>query len=472
MSVANPASSNRNWRAVALVTVATCTLTTASILLLRSWRHFPSFWWYKRKRRPQDFVPIVHSKDLLDRNEDMTEGDKRFLPWKMQGRGMIYLNNADACLDFTVGANVDEELDDAKFVIKQICSDWRNAENDDISIKIIVGGITNRLYRLTWRNKVHINENVPSVLVRLYGDHTEEFIDRSIENMLFAKLSKRGFAPTYYGRFTNGRIEGWLDARPLEPEEMSQTKPINYLQMIGKELGLMHVMDILEDRAPVLWTKLERFEKLAMEIQQKDSTSKNALYKLDLKGLHEKLIWLKSVLPSDLNGNGKELLDGRDVDEISKQAEKFASDIVFSHNDLLSGNILYNPGWDRVRIIDYEYGGYNYRAFDIANHFCENCGFDLDLEMYPSIEKQVAFFKAYMSTAAPNLLAQLESNRESKAFFHALYDVVNRYALASHLFWGYWAVVQAAHSTIDFDFLQYAAKRFSAFDVQRDFFIG
>ncbi|ETI40913.1 hypothetical protein F443_13805 [Phytophthora nicotianae P1569] len=435
---------NLNWRALALVSLATCTITAASILLLLDSRHFRS------SRR---------SSNKQHRSSSKASDEDQNMPGPI-----VYLNNPNACLDYAVGAGGADEFDDAKYVVKRICSDWRDAVNDAISVKIIVGGITNRLYRLMWGDK--------SVLVRLYGDHTEEFIDRSIENMLFALLSERGFAPTYYGRFKNGRVEAWLDARPLEPEDMGQTEPINYLQMIGRELGIMHIMDIPEDRTPVLWTKIERFEKLAMEIELEDPVKNAALEELNLAGLHQKLQWLKSVLPSNHNLDGEDLLDDLDTDEITKQAVAFASDVVFSHNDLLSGNILHNPDWDRVQIIDYEYGGYNYRGFDFANHFCENCGFELDLALYPSIEKQFAFFKAYMSTAAPKTLAQLEANRESKAFFHALYDVVNRYALASHLFWGYWALVQAAHSKIDFDFFEYAAKRFKAFDVHREFFIG
>ena len=49
-------------------------------------------------------------------------------------------------------------------------------------------------------------------------------------------------------------------------------------------------------------------------------------------------------------------------------------DIVFSHQDLLCGNILHAEGWERVQFIDFEYGGYNLRGFDIANHFCEYAG--------------------------------------------------------------------------------------------------
>lgn len=63
------------------------------------------------------------------------------------------------------------------------------------------------------------------------------------------------------------------------------------------------------------------------------------------------------MLPSELNGDGAALVAAdQDLDEVTKQAIAFASDVVFCHNDALSGNILYNDSWDRVQIIDYEYG--------------------------------------------------------------------------------------------------------------------
>lgn len=65
---------------------------------------------------------------------------------------------------------------------------------------------------------------------------------------------------------------------------------------------------------------------------------------------------------------------------------------VFCHNDLLLKNIVWNedlgtpsllqfrPGWRRVGtagradFIDYEYAGFNFRAFDIGDHFTEYAG--------------------------------------------------------------------------------------------------
>uniref|UniRef100_A0A3B4F8Y0 ethanolamine kinase n=1 Tax=Pundamilia nyererei TaxID=303518 RepID=A0A3B4F8Y0_9CICH len=45
----------------------------------------------------------------------------------------------------------------------------------------------------------------------------------------------------------------------------------------------------------------------------------------------------------------------------------------------------------------------------------------------------------------------------------SLYVQVNQFALASHFFWGLWALIQARFSTIDFDFLGYAVLRFNQY---------
>lgn len=53
---------------------------------------------------------------------------------------------------------------------------------------------------------------------------------------------------------------------------------------------------------------------------------------------------------------------------------KVNSPVVFAHNDLLLGNILYDEKQESVIFIDYEYTAFNYQAFDIANHFTEYAG--------------------------------------------------------------------------------------------------
>ncbi|KAG7266339.1 hypothetical protein CRUP_027583 [Coryphaenoides rupestris] len=74
------------------------------------------------------------------------------------------------------------------------------------------------------------------------------------------------------------------------------------------------------------------------------------------------------------------------------------------------------------------YSSYNYQAFDIGNHFNEFAGMsELDYGLYPSREMQLEWLQA------------------------------------SHFFWGFWALIQAKYSSIDFDFLGYAVLRFNQY---------
>ena len=86
----------------------------------------------------------------------------------------------------------------------------------------------------------------------------------------------------------------------------------------------------------------------------------------------------------------------RDIEEAKQKLSEFTSPIVFCHNDLLIGNLIFDEetgererererereqshhsssfSVDTVGMIDFEYGGSNYLAYDIANHFCEFAG--------------------------------------------------------------------------------------------------
>ena len=49
-----------------------------------------------------------------------------------------------------------------------------------------------------------------------------------------------------------------------------------------------------------------------------------------------------------------------------------------------------------MQFIDFEYGSYNYRGFDLANHWCEYAGFEGDYSRYPDHKQQSKFVKGYL----------------------------------------------------------------------------
>ena len=128
----------------------------------------------------------------------------------------------------------------------------------------------------------------------------------------------------------------------------------------------------------------------------------------------------------------------------------------FCHNDYQPLNIMMNDNGD-IQMIDFEYGGYNYLAFDIANHFNEYAGGNdnakPDYSLYPSLTTQEEFIKSYLK--AYTHLGGEEFELEE------LKRDVEVFASVNNLYWGLWAVNQAAcEGCAGFDYLLYATNRF------------
>lgn len=420
----------------------------------------------------------------------------------------------------------------------------------DITITTISGGITNALYKCA----LPFSTGREPVLVRVYGEKTELIINRDKDNEVFKLLAKTPIGVPFLGLFGNGRIEGYVSARPLEPVEMGDREPVDVLSAIAVEVARLHALDVPglpgKRSEPVLWAEyLDKWLVVASEasfdVTSADPVEANkaAIYAtLDIPTIARALGWLKSALPSPSNGHGQAVLEARakELDTAGPpasghhcasavarcvgaldvpisadplvQARLDAAAVVFSvvfgHNDLLSGNVLISEPEHgehegalsptvprgRVQLIDYEYAGFNYFAFDVANHFCEHCGFEFVLSQLPGREAQYDWFRAYLrqrgirvptrasykdevsqassqsagsgsasgeASAAPHSAAEGEDD-VSAAFLDELYMWVNRSVPLSDAFWGLWAVLQARHSAIDFDFIGYAQRRLSA----------
>ena len=372
--------------------------------------------------------------------------------------------------------------------------------NSDVSkssykSSVIQGGITNLLYLMTPKIATDSNGNANTkLLVRIYGENTEVLIDRQREEQLFYELGNNGFGPKLYGLFGNGRIEQFYDnAHSIQLHQRKHCKKI------CKTLAAMHSIHpilLKEGKSQsVLWKTLDKWYNIAKDVELKENEEKQKKYEgLDWQNIPKQMSMMQCILLSDKNENDIDklfdfIIEQQLNDEAKEGVKKalntktnriaynFMFDIVFCHNDLLGGNILHLEDTKEIKFVDFEYGAYNYRAFDFANHFCEYAGFDCDWKQhFPEKQHIKAFVNDYIVALCGNeeykkgvqkvvidlCMKQDDDDNDDKtydAFLDSCADVILAFCCADHYFWGLWGVVQAKYSPIDFDFIQYAHDR-------------
>ena len=121
---------------------------------------------------------------------------------------------------------------------------------------------------------------------------------------------------------------------------------------------------------------------------------------------------------------------------------------------------------DSVVLIDFEYCSYNFRAFDIANHFCEwvfdYCNpqfphFFADMSHFPSESQRRFFIREYLEQ-----LKRQRQERETRATDQEVEQVLfeaDNFVLASHLMWTLWSINNAFNSAISFGYWVRAGSR-------------
>jgi choline/ethanolamine kinase len=90
-----------------------------------------------------------------------------------------------------------------------------------------------------------------------------------------------------------------------------------------------------------------------------------------------------------------------------------------------------------------------------------------DLKGYPSLAERTRFCAAYLAVADPDFAALTDAGERARRV-HRLAREANALALASHLLWSLWGLIQASQSTIDFDYLEYSAQRLQQYFAHRD----
>lgn len=247
-------------------------------------------------------------------------------------------------------------------------------ESTVFTVKKLSGGITNALCIVI----LHLAGGDLPVVLRLFGIGTEQFIDRKVENIVFSKLSQSGDGPIFYGLFRTGRLEGFLPGMQCcEAEEMALRSVYIPVARTVAQLHHLSIKEVDMMQSDWLWNIIELFLKLGMaqDFSRRSEAQQEQLANLQLNKIRDEVTWYRGYIESLHEAIIADLVPTAQQGYFFGQ--RLALQRVLCHNDLLCGNIMRTSGVDvsdsnevAIKLIDYEYAGYNYRAYDLANHFC------------------------------------------------------------------------------------------------------
>ncbi|KAJ2393128.1 hypothetical protein GGI23_005083 [Coemansia sp. RSA 2559] len=324
-------------------------------------------------------------------------------------------------------------------------------------------------------------------IIRVYGTGLDEILSREKEVFWLSQLAPLGIGAQMYGIFGNGRIEEYLESTTLTNDD---NHDLSTRRHIAQRMSELHTLvshyhpygsgnpnskeSVYLNGQPELWASVDAWMQL---VQNK---------------------WQEIRRKCADNAQCAEILDNWPVfvqafrkykTHIEQEAH---SPIVFAHNDLQNSNILRLDRTGEFVIIDFEYAGFNYRGYDIANHlYTCMAKYEPSARLhylvptqYPTVEQCREFMQSYVRTKAfidSNMMAGASTVKAGLAQpaeephttnlstdrireeVEALDREVAFFVPASHMYWGVWGLLQSCSSVIDIDFAAFSAQRLSMF---------
>jgi len=228
-----------------------------------------------------------------------------------------------------------------------------------------LNGFTNEVYKATCQGK--------SIILRLYGK--TDLFDREREIRNACILSDMHLGAPILQCFETGRLEAYMEGTVVPSSQMLKEP---YCKQIALTMKSLHSTYVAEDSSPCLCMNLRQWS---------------------VPELEDEVEWMCGC-----------------IDELAQRTSQMTR-VVFCHNDLYGGNMLFQ---DEVTFIDFEYSSYNYVGFEIANFFCgvmeDTFTSDAVVEE-PSREDKVRFLDAY-----------------------GIEEDVSLFETAAHLRWALWAL--------------------------------
>ncbi len=304
-------------------------------------------------------------------------------------------------------------------LISSIRPDWNSSNTRLVTF---TEGITNTILGL-FDNRTPDDES-NALVIKLFGAHTELFIDRSSELNAMLKLSHDGVLSQHVLiQFKNGVIYEYASGQACSREDVRKD---NISKLIAIKFAQFHSVSIDKSEKPFLISIIKKFIQLINENQFSE---------------------IQSII-SDVD-----IIEQRILPNLVPNAQ-IGKDLVLCHNDLLVKNIIYDEKREKISFIDFEYTHLNYYLYDIANHFVEYAGVEnADFNLYPTHDEQKRWLKIYFQTRPIN----------EQIIDDNLCHLIDQFSALSHLMWGLWALVQSRLSQLDFDYINYAKQRLDCY---------
>ncbi|KJH41484.1 Choline/ethanolamine kinase [Dictyocaulus viviparus] len=346
------------------------------------------------------------------------------------------------------------------------------------------GGMSNLLFFVELASNVNrIGSEVRQALLRI---HCQTEVDQLLsESVVFTLLSERSLGPKMLGVFPGGRFEQFIPSRPLQCREISLI-PIG--KHIAPMLARVHTLDVPISKEPEVMN-------CARGWLAKFRHTNGGADPIDIRCTCAQVS--ANSFPSSITCDELE----QELNFVEEFLMKCKSPVVFSHNDLQEGNILLcdhyiitDDGSIRARsdgvmstdplvLIDFEYCSYNYRGFDLGNHFCEygydyNCDeapyYKIYNEMFQVIHEKRSFCRAYLeeiykirdSGDNPNFPSDLVTG-DRDADLDLLITESTLFMAVANIYWACWALLNTENSIIQFDYASYARDRLALYYNQK-----
>lgn len=314
--------------------------------------------------------------------------------------------------NFPLKADTDTQID---FLIDILKLDM---PKENIQLQKLSGGITNAVFLL--------DTSVKKYIARIYGNHTEEIIDRKLEQEHMTTIN----FISIHAIFDNGMVVSYVEGRTIDLPMMGD--PL-MSPKIARAIAKFHKVTYFNDQNPhnEIFTNINKFLNGLDPNYVNEKTGQG----IDIKSLEKRFITLQEELNNEMS----------------------TSKICLCHNDLLSANVLWDG--ENINLCDYEYSCYTWPEFDIANHFFEYCGFECDLIRFPSKDHQKLFMTNYLSELYGVSNEEIKNNENYTKMIDTWLHKINLLVKLSCIFWGTWAYFQAINSEVKFPYFEYAQTR-------------